>query len=39
VWEDVLLFAAVGFAAQVIAGALGIAYGVTATTELLSLMA
>src|SRR5688572_28578126 len=37
VWEDVLLFAAVGFAAQVIDGALGMAYGVTATTVLLSL--
>src|SRR5215218_8765845 len=36
VWEDVLLFAAVGFAAQVIDGALGMAYGVTATTVLLS---
>ncbi len=36
-WEDVVLFAAVGFAAQVIDGALGMAYGVTATTVLLSL--
>ena len=36
-WEDVLLFAAVGFAAQVIDGALGMAYGVTATTVRLSL--
>ncbi len=34
VWEDVLLFAAVGLAAQVIDGALGMAYGVTATTVL-----
>jgi uncharacterized membrane protein YfcA len=37
VWGDVLLFAAVGFAAQIIDGALGMAYGVTATTVLLSL--
>jgi uncharacterized membrane protein YfcA len=37
VWEDVLLFATVGFAAQAIDGALGMAYGVTATTVLLSL--
>src|SRR3712207_2338053 len=36
-WEDMVLFAAVGFAAQVIDGALGMAYGVTATTVLLSL--
>ena len=36
-WGDVLLFAAVGFAAQIIDGALGMAYGVTATTVLLSL--
>lgn len=36
-WEDVVLFAAVGFAAQIIDGALGMAYGVTATTVLLSL--
>ncbi|SCY98238.1 sulfite exporter TauE/SafE family protein [Microvirga guangxiensis] len=36
-WEDVMLFAAVGFAAQVIDGALGMAYGVTATAVLLSL--
>lgn len=35
--EDVILFAAVGFAAQIIDGALGMAYGVTATTVLLSL--
>jgi uncharacterized membrane protein YfcA len=37
VWEDVLLFAVVGLAAQVIDGALGMAYGVIATTVLLSL--
>lgn len=36
-WGDVALFAAVGFAAQVIDGALGMAYGVTATSVLLSL--
>jgi uncharacterized protein len=36
-WEDLFLFAAIGFAAQVIDGALGMAYGVTATTLLLSL--
>jgi hypothetical protein len=36
-WEEVILFAAVGFAAQVIDGALGMAYGVTASTVLLSL--
>ena len=36
-WEDVILFAAVGFAAQVIDGALGMAYGVTASTVLQSL--
>src|SRR3712207_5905303 len=36
-WEDMVLFAAVGFAAQVIDGALGMAYGVTASTVLQSL--
>jgi uncharacterized membrane protein YfcA len=35
-WEDFLLFAAVGFAAQIVDGAMGMAYGVTATTVLLS---
>lgn len=35
--EDFLLFLAVGFAAQMIDGALGMAYGVSATTVLLSL--
>ena len=35
--EDVLVFAAVGFAAQLVDGALGMAYGVSATTVLLSL--
>lgn len=35
--EDFLLFLAVGFAAQMIDGALGMAYGISATTVLLSL--
>lgn len=35
--EDFLLFAAVGFAAQVVDGALGMAYGVVCSTVLLSL--
>jgi uncharacterized protein len=35
-WYDVALFAVVGFAAQVIDGALGMAYGVSATTVLLT---
>src|SRR5687768_5175688 len=35
-WEDLLLFVAVGFAAQLIDGALGMAYGVTASSVLLS---
>lgn len=35
--QDFLLFLAVGFAAQMIDGALGMAYGVSATTVLLSL--
>lgn len=34
-WEDLLLFVAVGFAAQLIDGALGMAYGISATTVLL----
>lgn len=34
--DDLLLFAAIGFAAQLIDGALGMAYGVTASTALLS---
>src|SRR5688500_10290493 len=34
-WEDLLLFAAVGFVAQLVDGAIGMAYGVTATTVLL----
>ena len=36
-WDDVILFMAVGFAAQLIDGALGMAYGLSATTVLLSL--
>jgi uncharacterized membrane protein YfcA len=34
-WDELLLFVAVGFAAQLIDGALGMAYGVSATTALL----
>jgi uncharacterized protein len=37
VWEDILLFIVVGFAAQIIDGSIGMAYGLTATTVLLSL--
>jgi uncharacterized protein len=36
-WGDFLLFAAVGFLAQVVDGALGMAYGVISTTVLLTL--
>ena len=35
--EDLLLFMAVGFAAQIVDGALGMAYGISATTALLSI--
>jgi uncharacterized protein len=35
-WDDVLLYIAVGFAAQMIDGAIGMAYGVTASSVLLS---
>lgn len=35
-WEDVILYIAVGFAAQMIDGAIGMAYGVTATSVLLT---
>ena len=35
--QDLLLFAAVGFAAQIVDGALGMAYGVVCSTVLLSL--
>jgi uncharacterized membrane protein YfcA len=34
--DDLVLFVAVGFAAQIVDGALGMAYGVSATTVLLS---
>ena len=36
-WEDVLIYVAVGFAAQIIDGAIGMAYGVASTSVLLSL--
>lgn len=36
-WDDVLLFVIVGFVAQMIDGAIGMAYGVTSTSVLLSL--
>jgi uncharacterized membrane protein YfcA len=36
-WEDFLLFVAVGFAAQMVDGAIGMAYGVTSSSVLLSL--
>jgi hypothetical protein len=35
-WDEMLLYIAVGFAAQMIDGAIGMAYGVTATSVLLS---
>lgn len=35
-WDDILLFVAIGFAAQIIDGAIGMAYGVTSTSVLLS---
>ena len=35
--EDLFLFVAVGFAAQIVDGALGMAYGVSATSVLLNL--
>jgi hypothetical protein len=35
-WDEVALFAAIGFGAQLVDGALGMAYGVTATSVLLS---
>ena len=35
-WDDFVLFVAVGFAAQLVDGAVGMAYGVTGTTVLLS---
>ena len=36
-WEDLLLFVAVGFAAQMVDGAIGMAYGVTSSSVMLSL--
>jgi hypothetical protein len=36
-WDEFLLFVAVGFAAQLVDGAIGMAYGLTATSVLLSL--
>ncbi|MEQ1651714.1 MAG: sulfite exporter TauE/SafE family protein [Hyphomicrobium sp.] len=36
-WEDILLYIAVGFAAQMVDGAIGMAYGITSSTVLLSL--
>ena len=35
-WEDLILFIAVGFAAQIVDGAVGMAYGLTASSVLLS---
>src|SRR3990172_8560395 len=36
-WDDILLFVIIGFAAQMVDGAIGMAYGVTSTAVLLSL--
>lgn len=36
-WDELILFVAVGFAAQLVDGAIGMAYGLSATTVLLSL--
>jgi uncharacterized membrane protein YfcA len=36
-WEDLLLFVAVGFAAQLVDGAIGMAYGVISSSVMLSL--
>jgi uncharacterized membrane protein YfcA len=35
-WSDLILFVAIGFAAQLVDGAIGMAYGLSATTILLS---
>lgn len=35
-WEDVLIFIAIGFAAQILDGALGMAFGLVATSVMLS---
>ena len=34
--NDILLFIAIGFAAQMVDGAIGMAYGITASTVLIS---
>ena len=36
-WEDILLYVAVGFVAQMIDGAIGMAYGVMSSSVLLSM--
>ncbi|MGE5266047.1 MAG: sulfite exporter TauE/SafE family protein [Deltaproteobacteria bacterium] len=36
-WEDVILYAVVGFVAQMVDGAIGMAYGISASTALLSM--
>ena len=36
-WEDILLYIAVGFAAQMVDGAIGMAYGIVSSTVLMSL--
>lgn len=36
-WEDILLYIAVGFAAQMVDGAIGMAYGITSSSVLLSM--
>ena len=36
-WDDLILFVAVGFAAQLVDGAIGMAYGLSGTTVMLSL--
>jgi uncharacterized protein len=36
-WEDILLYVAVGFAAQMVDGAIGMAYGITSSSVLLSM--
>ena len=36
-WEDVILFTVVGFVAQMVDGAIGMAYGISASTALLSM--
>jgi uncharacterized protein len=36
-WEDIILYIAVGFTAQMIDGAIGMAYGITSSTVLMSM--